>query len=157
MTERKSVLAFAAVGLIATAALGYRAVAQNAEEAGPQDQRMMQCPMMEAFKSVQLHADSPAVLLGQGESLELTAQQNEQLQKIAAAARQQARAVLSDAQRQQLEEAPTGPLSPMELAKLQTKNDAGEGKAGMCPMCMKMMQRMKERQGGEQDDPDSQR
>lgn len=144
MTQRKRFVAFAAVGLIATAACGFRAVAQNAEngdqQGGQQKKRMMQCPIMAALKSIQLHADSPAVLLGQSKSLELTAQQQEQLGEIAATARQRARDVLTDAQRQQLGKAPEGALSPMQLVKLQTKGEAGKGKGEMCPMCMKMMQ-----------------
>lgn len=156
MTKRKSVSAFAVIGLIATSAFGYQAVAQNTAEEGAQaDQQggmMMQCPMMDALKSVQLHADTPAVLLGQGESLELTAQQQEELEEIAAAARQRARSVLNDQQRQRLDEAPAGPLSPMQLAKMQRNTEAGEGKGKMCPMCMKMMQqRMKDRQANEQE------
>ena len=143
MSRRKSFVAFAAVGLITTAAFSYRAGAQNAEEAGAtgeqQGKMMMQCPMMEALKSVQLHSDSPVVLLGQSKSLNLNAQQQEQLEEIAAAARQRARDVLTQNQREKLEAAPEGPLSPMQLAKLQKKGEAGESKGEMCPMCMKMM------------------
>lgn len=161
MTKSKSFAAFAAIGLIATAAFGYRAVAHSAEQGNAktdqQGEMMMQCPMMAALKSVQLHADSPAVLLGQSESMELSSQQQEQLEEIAAAARQQARDILTDAQRQQLDEVPAGPLSPMQLAKLQSDGEAGEGKGEMCPMCMKMMQRMKQQKNSEKEDTNGQR
>lgn len=104
----------------------------------------MQCPMMAAMKDVALFADSPPVLLGQAEQLNLTQQQQEQLQEIGESARKQALAVLNAEQRGQVARAPSGPLSMMQLAKLQKKEETG-GEAsedkGMCPMCMKMMRK----------------
>lgn len=110
--------------------------------------------MMEAIDSLALHADSPAVLLGQSKQLELTTEQRQQLEQIAASAREQARQVLTAAQREQVEETTSGALSPMELMhtqmrgrmakmremkmKMQTRTD---GKPQMCPMCMQMMEK----------------
>ena len=88
-----------ALGLIAVAGVGIRAVAQNpasqnAEEG--QREQMMQCPMMQAMQSLKLPADAPSVLLAQEERLELSEQQKQRLRQIAETARQQARETLND-------------------------------------------------------------
>ncbi|WP_164104505.1 hypothetical protein [Candidatus Laterigemmans baculatus] len=155
MTDRNSFWAVAVASVIASAAFGFQAVAQNAEEGGAsaeQQGKMMMCPMMEAIKPVHLYADTPAVLLAQEDSLALTEQQQEKLEEITAEARERAREILTEKQRQQLEEAPSGPLSAMQLTKLQRKEGTGNAKGAMCPMCMKMMQKMKERQGNDGQD-----
>lgn len=122
----------------------------NSSEA--QRKEGMQCPMMAAMKKVKLFADSPPVLLGQVEKLDLTQQQQRQLQEIGDSARKQALTVLTAEQREQVEKAPSGPLSMMQLAKLQKKEGASGKDEGMCPMCMKMMrEKMKDKTASETD------
>lgn len=149
----------AMLGIIAVAGFGFRASAQDEAEGVAQEEQqngkpmMMQCPMMDALKSVQLHADAPPVLLAQEEQLQLTAQQKEQLRELAEAARNQAREVLTDEQREKLEKAPAGPLSPMQLTQVLKKPQAGQAddaeEKPMCPMCMKMMRQMRAQQAGD--------
>jgi hypothetical protein len=66
--------------------------------------------------------------------------------RMEAAARRRARRVLNDEQREQLKEAPKGPLSMMQLSRSGMKK-GGPGKGMMCPMCMKMMQKMRQKEG----------
>lgn len=86
------------------------------------------------------HADSPELVLARDKDLELTEQQRTQLEKILETARNKTREMLTDQQREQLEQAPEGPLSMMQIAMLLKKDQANEEESGpMCPMCMKMM------------------
>ena len=103
------------------------------EKAGP----MMMCPMMAGLAAVCMYADSPAALLGRADDLGLTADQQKKLKEIEESARQQARKVLTDKQREQVGKTSDAPLSMMELARMGMKGKAMEG---CCPMCMKMMQ-----------------
>jgi len=145
-----------AAAVLVTAGFAYHTDAQDTNPSADTDQSqttdkaeskdksgMMQCPMMAAMKDIQLFADSPPVLLGQAQNLELTEKQKQQIQAIGESARKQALGVLNAKQREQLADSPEGPLSMMALAKLQKKGASDEEKSeGMCPMCMKMM-RMK--------------
>jgi len=151
MKKSRVLMGLIAAAVLLTADIGYRAVAQ--QDAGPADEPeqqekerpMMQCPMMQAMKSIELHATSPDVLASRAEQLELTEQQQERLREIAEEAQEKASDILSDTRRQQVEEGPSGRLTPMQLIKLQAKQGNGaaekDGKAPMCPMCMKMMQK----------------
>lgn len=147
-------LSLMVLGLTTVAGAAFCASPQSQQEEkarGDQQGQMMQCPMMETLKSVQLNADAPPVLLAQEKVLDLTAEQKEQLQEIAAKARRQAREVLNDEQREKIEKAPSGSLAPMQLARMLAKDRqmrGGEGEEGpMCPMCMRMMQqRMQDQQ-----------
>ncbi|MBW3600418.1 MAG: hypothetical protein KY475_24535 [Planctomycetes bacterium] len=79
-------------------------------------------------------------MLARDKDLELTEQQRTQLEKILETARNKTREMLTDQQREQLEQAPEGPLSMMQIAMLLKKDQANEEESGpMCPMCMKMM------------------
>ena len=112
----------------------------------PQAEVQMQCPMIAGLKGVELFADSPPVLLAQAEKLELTDDQVQQLERIEESTRQQVRRLLSEEQRQQLQEAPKDRLSMMELCMLRMQDmpAAQDGQAGpMCPMCKQMMDKMK--------------
>lgn len=149
-TVRRIVAGIAALALIGVA---WQATAQQprgGKEAQPEQGQMMQCPMMSAIKSLELQADSPAVLLAMADKLELTQEQKQRLKNLVADTRAQARKILTDNQQQQLAEAPEGSLSMMQLAML--VRDGRKAEQGqMCPMCMKMMrERMqaKEAQGG---------
>ena len=148
MPTKSTLLTTAALGFVALAALGLQANAQNQPQ---KEKMMMQCPMMDALKSLQLPADAPPVLLAQGEQLQLTAEQKERLQAIAETARQQAREVLNEEQREQLAKAPSGALSPMQLARTLMKGKMGQSGDGqgkpMCPMCKKMMEQKQGHQG----------
>ena len=110
----------------------------------------MHCPLMEAMQSLKLPADAPPVLLAQQEELELTAEQQQQLKEIARQAIQQSRDVLTDEQREKLADAPSGPLSPMELAKVLAKGKGRQQQAGQGKMCPMSQQMMQQRQGGQQ-------
>ncbi|WP_164104484.1 hypothetical protein [Candidatus Laterigemmans baculatus] len=149
MPTKNTLLTTAALGFVALAALSLQANAQNQPQ---KEKMMMQCPMMDALKSLQLPADAPPVLLAQDEQLQLTADQKERLREIAETARQQAREVLDEDQREQLEKAPSGPLSPMQLAHTLMKGQMGKRGDGqgkqMCPMCKKMMDQMQGHQEG---------
>lgn len=113
----------------------------------------MMCPMMAGLRGVELHADSPALLAARADELNLTDEQKQQLRDIAKRAREQAREVLDAEQKQQLAEAPEGPLSPMQIARMRMKSGTGDQEKGqMCPMCMRMM---RERMQG-QDRPEQQ-
>ena len=102
---------------------------------------MMMCPMMGAMKGISLHADSPALLLGRQDALKLSDEQVKKLKEIAESARRDARQVLTEDQREQLAEAPKGPLSMMEVCQLRMQEMKGKDQesGAMCPMCMKMM------------------
>lgn len=151
MPKMSGFLTTAALSFVTLAGLGLYANAQDQA----QDAKMMQCPIMDALKSLQLPADAPPVLLAQEESLQLTAEQKQRLQEIAETARRNAREVLNEEQREQLEKAPSGPLSPMQLAHTLKKGQRGQagGEQGkpMCPMCKKMMEQMKGQQGSQQE------
>jgi hypothetical protein len=137
------------LALSAAALFGLHATgAQKEEKAPPREGAgpMMQCPMMAGLHDLHLYADSPSVLLLKGAKLKLTEKQKAQLEKIDAAARRRARRVLNDEQREQLKEAPKGPLSMMQLSRAGMKKGMA-GKGMMCPMCMKMMQKMREKEG----------
>ncbi len=122
--------------------------AQQRDDREPQQKQargkpkmQMMCPMMAGLKNVELHADSPELVLARDKDLELTEEQRTELEKILETARNKARETLTAQQREQLEQAPEGPLSMMQIAKLLKKSESSEGDSGqMCPMCMKMMQ-----------------
>ncbi len=128
-------------------ALVYAQDSQKGEDAPekPKAEMQMMCPMMTALKGVELYADTPALLTAQAEKLKLTDEQKKQLKEIAKSAQEEARKVLTAEQRQALEKLPQGPLSMMQIAKMQMKDkkDGGDEKM-MCPMCMKMMQKKSE-------------
>lgn len=107
--------------------------------------QMTMCPMMAGLKGVELHADSPALLTARADELNLTDEQARELRQIAERAREQAREVLNEEQREELAEAPEGPLSPMQIARMRIKARTGDQEQGqMCPMCLRMMrERMK--------------
>lgn len=112
----------------------------------PQAEGQMQCPMMAGLKGVELFADSPAVLLAQAKELKLTEQQVQQLERLEESTRTQVRKLLTEEQRQQLEDAPKDRLSMMELCmhRMQNMPSGQDGQAGpMCPMCKQMMDKMK--------------
>lgn len=115
---------------------------QKADESA-KPKMQCQCPMMASMKGIKTFADSPAVLLSQGEELGLSEGQKKRLQEIQEQARQDARDVLSIKQQETLKESPKGPLSMMDLGMMRMKKGMGqkEQKGMMCSMCMKMMQK----------------
>lgn len=131
--------------VIPLAAVALAQASQNADEPAEKAKTpdMMQCPMMACMKGMEMYADSPAVLLSQAEELELSDEQKEQLEEIEQSARQQARAVLTAEQQEQVSESPKGLLSMKDLCMMRMKNMTGRGgqKHMMCPMCMKMMKK----------------
>lgn len=121
---------------------------EAASERGQPDETMMQCPMMAGLKGIDLFGDSPVVLKAKAKDLKLTEQQLDRLKEIEQSARQQARELLTDEQRQQLEPSPDRPLSLMELSMSRMKHMQDGGKPSqMCPMCMKKMMKMKKAEG----------
>lgn len=147
---RASSMVLLTVGSLAAVAflrsdLGAQPPKKPAAERAPSDMKM-ECPMMAGLKGIDLFADSPAVLQADAKNLKLTEQQLEQLSEIEQSARQRARELLTDEQRQQLEESPDAPLSLMELGMRRMKHMQDGDKGQMCPMCMKMM-RMKHDEG----------
>lgn len=133
---------------------GGREARKNAEKrekqpAGKKGERMMMCPMMESLDGLALHADSPALLLARAEELKLTKDQRQRLEQAVESARRQARQVLTAEQRKELEDAPEGPLTMMDLCMLRMKEMKGKpkGKEMMCPMCERMM-KMREQKAG---------
>lgn len=105
--------------------------------------KMMQCPMMAGLKGIKLFPDGPEALLAESKRLALSDKQIKQLKKIEQSAREKARAVLSDKQREELGKEPKAPVPLMELSRLRAMKMAKEDDAMMCPMCLKMMQKMK--------------
>ena len=97
----------------------------EAEQGEPKAKMDMMCPMMAGLKGVELYPDSPALLKARAEELGLEQEQKRRLEEIAESARQQARDVLNAEQRQQLQQAPEGPLSMMQVAKMRM-DGAGE-------------------------------
>ncbi len=144
MSRLNWVSAFAAAGIVVFGTLGYQAAGQS--DAKQAEKPMMQCPMMQTMKSIDLHASSPDVLIARAEQLNLSEKQHEKLRAISENARKQALELLNEAQQQQLQAGKSGPLTPMELVKLVAKEDkrgAESGEKKMCPMCQKMMERKK--------------
>lgn len=144
-----------ALGLIALLAAGYlvqtRAVAQNGQEPATAQQDAekadsMNCPMMTSLQGIKLHADSPPLLVANAETMKLTADQKQELQKIAEEARRKARKVLTAEQRQQLGEETDEAMPIMQVAMMraQEKNPDKQGSKKMCPMCTKMMKEKKQ-------------
>lgn len=101
---------------------------------------MMMCPMMARLKGVELYADGPALLMARADELDLNEDQARKLRQIVEQGREEARKILTDEQRKQLAEAPEGPLSPMQIARMRMRDQKGDQERGqMCPMCMQMM------------------
>lgn len=98
----------------------------------------MMCPMMAGLSKLRMFPDSPAALLNRADDLGLDAKQKKQLEEIEESARQQARKVLTDKQREELGKAPLAPLSMMEMARMGMK---GKKMEGCCPMCAEMMKK----------------
>lgn len=87
--------------------------------------------------------DSPAVILARAKELGLEDKQRKELEKLDRSARDQARAVLTEKQRQQLNEIPPEWLALMQMG--QTTTDRG-GQGGESDMMRQMMQMMMLRQ-----------
>jgi hypothetical protein len=99
--------------------------------------------------------DSPAVILSRAKELDLDEKQRQELEKLDGSAREQARKLLTDKQRQQLGEIPPEWLSMMQMAQLQEtmqqmmkQMSTGRGGQGQMPMgpggqMQDMMQMMK--------------
>ncbi|QDT16586.1 hypothetical protein CA12_26920 [Alienimonas californiensis] len=124
----------------------------QAKQDGSSSPQKMMCPMMAGLKGVELHADSPPLLLAQADELGLSEDQRNSLREIAEAARKQAREALTAEQREELGKMPEGPLSPMQIAKQRMRDgkETAEEKP-MCPMCMKMMRK---KAAGDEDSQD---
>ena len=152
---------FLIFGLVALAAFTLPMVAQEqASQKGKKSadhgkaQMAMNCPMMAALKGIELHSDNPALLLARADELELTEEQQRQLHQLVETNRRQAQELLNEQQREQLQDAPEGPLTPMQIAMMRMKGKAAgqtaqEGQ--MCPMCMKMMQQKHHENGAQQE------
>ncbi|MBX9584620.1 MAG: hypothetical protein K2X87_30325, partial [Gemmataceae bacterium] len=83
--------------------------------------------------------DSPAAVLARAKELGLEDKQRKELEKLDQSAREQARAVLTEKQRQQLNEIPPEWLALMQMG--QTPADRG-GQGGMGPDMMRQMMQM---------------
>jgi len=110
---------------------------------GVSDQMMDRCRMT---MGAELSSGDPAVLLGMKEELQLSDEQVDQLQTLAQETRQAATAILTDAQRQEVEELPDQPQSMMQMhQQMMECMDGGmeqmQGMGGMdmCAMMMRMM------------------
>ena len=128
---------------------------QSGALAGPQEKKKekkesdmdMMCPMMAGMKGVDLYGDSPALLLARAKALKLNEKQISQLKEIAESSRKKAREVLTAEQQKEIDKAPKGPLSIMQVTKLRMKEMMADKKMQhMCPMCMKMMQQKREKE-----------
>jgi YHS domain-containing protein len=79
--------------------------------------------------SASVYLDSPAVLIGQAESLQLSDEQVKSLKKVQAQARKKAMKILTSEQKKKLDKIPP---EPIKLAMLHKKMSYGHGK-GTCP------------------------
>ena len=118
-----------------------------------QGQMAMNCPMMAGLQGVELHSDSPVLLLAQADELQLSEEQQRQLRQLVETNRRQAQAILNAQQREQLADAPEGPLTPMQIAMMRMKGNAAgqteQQEGQMCPMCMKMMRQKHQQDAGQ--------
>ena len=107
------------------------AIAQDAETNKPQDQSKKDCMIRKCklIKSASIYLDSPAVLIGQAEKLQLSNEQLESLKKIQDQARKKAIQILTSDQKTKLDKIPAKPIT---LAKLCAKLPCGQSK-GTCP------------------------
>ncbi len=107
------------------------AIAQEAENDKPWHKDVTKCmkQQCEAIMSASVYLDSPAVLIGQAESLQLSDEQVKSLKKIQTAARKKAMKILTSEQKKKLDKIPP---EPIKLAMLHKKMSYGHGK-GTCP------------------------
>ncbi|MGB9616808.1 MAG: Spy/CpxP family protein refolding chaperone [Desulfomonilaceae bacterium] len=109
---------------------------ETMQQAGIDPEMMRRC---KAVMSAPIFLDSPAVIRGQAESLELSDEQKQKLLDIEKEAREKARTVLTEEQTKKLGEIPDKPVTMMEMCQ---------------QMCGKMMPMMKKMMGGgPQDNP----
>lgn len=151
-TKLSTAAVLAAGAMIAAQQLNSRATAKETQaestaNADGEQKMPMKCPMMTALKGLEFHADNPALLVSSAGQMKLTDGQLSRLQKLIEDSRAAAREVLTDDQRQQLDEAPEGPMSIMQLSMHRMKHHQTDGTDGqMCPMCREMMMKMKNKQ-----------
>lgn len=123
----------------------HHAAIQPATSNAAADQMMDHCHMM---MNAQLASRDPAVLLGKKDQLKLTDQQIKQLQTLAQKTRKAAMAILTDAQRQQVNKLPQQPQSMMQMCRSMTGHMKGmQGMSRMqgmrhMDMCSMMMRGM---------------
>ena len=118
---------------------------QQADEGQmPMSQPMMMRGRM--MMRMQMHRQNPQAILALKEELKLSDEQAQQLQSIAAEAREKTQQVLNDEQKQSLEKLKDTPNTPMQMHQHMQQmmqrmhgEDAAKQMQQMCPM-MKMMQ-----------------
>lgn len=101
----------------------------------------MMCPMMAGLKNIEVFADGPELLLARQDELKLTEEQQRKLQDIQEQARRQAQDVLTDQQRQELQDTPDKRISLMQWNMMQMREMKKDQNKNMCPMCMEMMRK----------------
>src|SRR5262249_62079355 len=96
--------------------------------------------------------DSPAAILSRAKELGLDEKQRQELDKLDGSAREQARKLLTDKQRQQLGEIPPEWLSMMQMAQLQDTMQEQEQMMKQMPMSRGGQGQMPMGQGGQMED-----
>ena len=102
----------------------------------------------QAVHQMPIHVDSPSIILGRAEELNLTAEQKEKLRAIESDARQRARDVLDQQQKDKLGKPFGQPTSLMDVCRkmhqgkmgnsmMQQKKDQGMCPCPACPMMQK--------------------
>ena len=141
--------ALAVALLLLTVAVSQEAAVENpkCKIAERQAAMMRQCRMI---MGAPIYLDSPAVILGQADVLELSAEQKESLKNIVSDARKKAAKVLAPEQREKLGDVSIEPLTMMQMCqKMCGQMMAGAGKdmpgQTMCPM-MQWMTQSKDKQ-----------
>lgn len=76
--------ALLSVTLLFFGGIGYQAIPQPQEDQN--EKSMMRCSVMQAMKSIELHANSPDILVAQAKPLDLSEEQQQQLNKISKSA-----------------------------------------------------------------------
>jgi YHS domain-containing protein len=107
------------------------AIAQEAEKDKWHGKDVTKCMKQQcgAIMSASVYLDSPAVLIGQAESLQLSDEQIKSLKKVQAQARKKAMKILTSEQKKKLDKIPPEPIN---LAMLYKKMSYGHGR-GTCP------------------------